>query len=590
MLTKFPLLIFILLSVQVSFGQTPPWVDYATREVNYPSDKYLTGYQSSEEVDYSDELIDRLINTAKVDLIESILIDLSSKSTVDTETTNGDTDTNFKNRTQSLAQAKIVGLNTEHSYDKRKKRAYAFAFALRTDVIKYYKSYISITTTDLQLEIVNISKYQNSNNLDEALHSLFGVYDALLNLKQAQNILVALGNNNREVLKLDQVNKLDQSAKEIGNSILDSPELSVKNLTQYLAYKISLYNIKESQKIYLEKTLYRPYNLSTHFATALDNNLTENLRQRGLNVSATKFDSDFILTNDYSEIKDVVNTVTTLLTKVSKEKYGVVNGHITTSWLDKNSLAYLPDPVRKMKLLSELSLNPNPKIINCIFNQPLDQQLRVNIEDRTGQPIGNIPFNYQHKNNAGIKGSAKSNTEGVVKFELEKVQLPKKMQFINVSIDAPTYLNLPEDDALYQSLLAEYALPNCNFILKVSGLALYLDVTETLLGESYQDNLVSNKLKQTFTELGFKFIDNPDESDYYMEVSVSSNQGGEYEGLYFALANVTINMVSMDSGDEIFSQTFLKIKGGGGNYRNAAYQAYNKAAIQVAEEIKEKFE
>src|SRR5687768_9566041 len=104
----------------------PRWVNYNMRNSSYPTSKYLSGFASeinTQEVDQND-LLNKLEGLAKDQLVENIMVDIRSISTLNIHNVNTETQETFKHNSTSFSQAKISGLKTERYYDPKKKIGY----------------------------------------------------------------------------------------------------------------------------------------------------------------------------------------------------------------------------------------------------------------------------------------------------------------------------------------------------------------------------------------------------------------------------------------------------------------------------------
>ncbi|MBV6644974.1 MAG: hypothetical protein KI790_05975 [Cyclobacteriaceae bacterium] len=571
-------------------AQAPRWVEYNQRERMYPSDEYLIGFASASDVAYTDLLMEELVGAAKKELIESIKVSISSESSIKIEAVNTKSNSEYLNRTVSYADADIVGLKSDTYFDSKKKVAYAFVYASYESVKSYYSSFIALATSEVRLAIDNATSFASSGSYGDALTTLLDADNKLFEVKQAQGLLLAMAVEDELTLKVNTTSQLQREVLLKLDEVLKSDGLSIENLSDYLSYRISTLEFKEEDQVFAQASTYSDYPLKSSFGDLLDNYLQEQSKKREVPLVSDQNGTTYtILANYYEAGKDVQVSVN-VMAAASGDAVASFNGRVAVSQLESKGIEYVPIEIRKLRTLGEAKLTPQPKTVEVKFNEAIDQPFKMVVTGGSGQPLEGIPFNYQHKTISDIKGDVSSNASGLVEVAVQKISQPKKLQFLNLSVDVGRYLNMQIGDEILERLKADYKVPKTNFIIKLKGLALYIDANETLLGESYQQKMVSNKLKQTFTELGFHFVDDPDGADYYMEVQVASNSGGEFQGLYFSYANVTVSLTNLGSGDEIFTKSYNDIKGGGGSFKSAALKAYTKASNQVSEEIKTQFQ
>jgi len=226
----FVILLLLLVNFQLTNAQTPNWVNSSQRKFNYPDSLYLVGFASnigSSNMQIND-MLTNLSDLAKKDLIESIHVSIRSSSTLQIEETKKNISEYYKQSSESLSKAEIAGLKIETYYDKNSNTGYAFAFALKSEVINYYKNIISLKTSTIANKINEAKLYLSTNNNQNALKTYAQTLAYFREIENAKFLLFALGKTANEYHQTDEVNRLYLQIKEEINRIYESEQIILR--------------------------------------------------------------------------------------------------------------------------------------------------------------------------------------------------------------------------------------------------------------------------------------------------------------------------------------------------------------------------
>lgn len=136
------LFIYLLIFLQIKlFSQNPSWIDPNNRNIKFSKDNYLQGFSNSswnKKVESKENLLNRLANNAKQELIESLKINIKSNSNLNIKQSNNIFEQDFNNTINSVANEELVGLQIEKYFDEKNNQGYAFVFVEKLHLIKYY--------------------------------------------------------------------------------------------------------------------------------------------------------------------------------------------------------------------------------------------------------------------------------------------------------------------------------------------------------------------------------------------------------------------------------------------------------------------
>ena len=223
-------LLLMLVNFQLVDAQTPNWVNSSQRKFNYPESQYLIGFASNinSSNEQINEMLANLSDLAKKDLIESIYVSIQSSSTLQIEETDDNISEYYKQSSESLSKADIAGLKIETYYDKRNNTGYAFAFALKSEVISFYKNIISLKLSTISNKINEAKLYLLTNNNQNALKTYAQTLAYFREIENAKFLLFALGKTENEYHQTDEANRLYLQIKEEINKIYESEQIILR--------------------------------------------------------------------------------------------------------------------------------------------------------------------------------------------------------------------------------------------------------------------------------------------------------------------------------------------------------------------------
>jgi hypothetical protein len=236
-------------------------------------------------------------------------------------------------------------------------------------------------------------------------------------------------------------------------------------------------------------------------------------------------------------------------------------------------------------LLSNIELKALTPAIDATVGQPLKNSLDVKaVYLSMNKPITGLKLNYEFTRGSGdLQNSATTNSDGIAKARLAKITSTDKIQMIKVQPDFSGYLNNSVSPIITNSL-RKLSLPETKFILKVSGMAVYLIVEETHLNNSEPGILyVEPKVKNILAEQGFSFVKDMSKAAIVMELKAAARKGSEYHGMFTSYVDLNISVLDMNSGTEIYKNSITDIKGIQLDYDKAAVKAFEEAAKKVNE-------
>ncbi|MFY0627783.1 MAG: hypothetical protein JXR07_15905 [Reichenbachiella sp.] len=344
-------LALIMILAQLAYSQAPAWVSYETRTVRYSDTKYLVGF-SSEKVVRDDQpredLLEKLSGYAKDKLVQSVLTEIKSTTTMSIQNTNGVTNEELKSASVASANATIAGLKVETYYEDNKKDdfAYAFAYASKADVIKYYENDIKAKldkfSTDYSIAENNFSQGNNQ----KALKALFGIQTDLGSVAHGQMLLVTMtGNYNLPSLKRNEINAFKSKVESKINEISSNQKITLEDAAYFIAFSMSTQMDDKSQPIVVNNFTFEDTPMGSRFSRRLQAAIGQKLTQEGFGIAENIQNSPgaLILKGTYWENGDKLKITSTVRTQATSQALASAECFMPIRTLESIGVAYKPE-------------------------------------------------------------------------------------------------------------------------------------------------------------------------------------------------------------------------------------------------------
>jgi hypothetical protein len=374
------LLISLLALSFIAQAQEPKWANYITRNSVYPSSQYLTGFASeinNQNIEQN-ELLNKLEGIAKDQLVENIMVDIRSITTLNIHNMNADTQESFKHNSTSFSQAKIVGLKIEKYYDAKKKTAYAFAYATKNEVLKLYQNEIEQQILFIQ----NAIAATNALDKQAALKKYFETQPAFRKIEEAQTLIVTLtGNFDSPVLKRTLANELKLTTDTKINTLKNASTLNLDEAAYFLSFGLHAQTDDLKTPIKLISFTYQDTPMGSPFSRRFKNALQQSMiNEAHYNiVEASSPSPGYLLSGTYWEEKDKLKITSLLRNEVTGEAIASASCYIPLATLQQNSIDFKPenykDALTNMKLFANGELKGGDLQVDILTNKGQEEQL-----------------------------------------------------------------------------------------------------------------------------------------------------------------------------------------------------------------------
>jgi hypothetical protein len=347
--------ILLLCFISTYAQKAPTWTNYVDRTAEFPESTYLLGYLA--ENNFNDEpeenILKRLNGHAKDQLVENILVDIQSISTLNLTNVNTDTHTEFKKSSSTVSNASIAGLTSKTYYDKRKSIGYAFAYAKKSDVISHYSNQIAIDVNKVKTQYEIAKNQIESGDNEKALKSLFQIRTTIKNIEQSQTMLITLSSNfDHSGIKRAEVNMFKIHIDTQLSAIRNNEQFSLSDAAFYIAYALNAQVEDKSKAIRVNNFTYQDTPMGSSFSRKFQKNIEQKLVQQGFTVANQDQENDqsFILNGTYWEEGDKLKISTLLRGQTNSGALASAECTIPKSTLQTNGISFTPENYKQAML------------------------------------------------------------------------------------------------------------------------------------------------------------------------------------------------------------------------------------------------
>jgi len=239
-------------------------------------------------------------------------------------------------------------------------------------------------------------------------------------------------------------------------------------------------------------------------------------------------------------------------------------------------------------ILDSISLKPEIANFNVKLGNSLDEPILIiaNYGSLNKNKISNLPINFSFiRGNGDLDLKAKTDNSGKVICRIHKITASDKTQIVKAEFDIlrlnPEYNSSP----VIVAILESFKIPNTKIIINVEGLSVFIRSEETNLGKKLDFPYIEPVLKDKLTNYGFSYVGYVSDADIMITITAETKQGSRIEGMCSAFADVSISVVNIANGEEIYKDAIFDVKGFQLNFTKAGLNALKKAADKINEEI-----
>lgn len=217
------------------------------------------------------------------------------------------------------------------------------------------------------------------------------------------------------------------------------------------------------------------------------------------------------------------------------------------------------------------------------LSDPLAITAAINKSDGSNKAVANLPLEFEFIRGGGsLIDKALTDVVGNASSRISKIQAIDKMQIVQCKVDLISSLG-ESSSLIIKNMVNRFAVPSTKFVLTISGMTAFLEVSEKHLSADNQILYVEPKLKNALTNYGFSFSQDISKADVVIKLEANARKGTEMHNLFVTWVDMNFSVLDMSTGQEVYKNSFPDIKGIQLDYEKAAVKAFENAAKKVEE-------
>lgn len=587
------IVLFLLAGFSIAvFAQKPTWTDYYKRIDMYPENEFLVGYISGVNTTDKDpgELKSIYESLAKDKVIQSIQVEIETNNDLVISNTNGKSSEEFLSKSVSFSKADVAGLTTQSYYDRRKKEVFAIAFVNKKELAFYYRNIIKSGLEDIEQKLIQGRNYVKKGNKELALKSFYEAMPFLMNIDQARTLLIAMNRKMYADINMDEINKLTLDLNNEIVTLLNPKELNLSETAYFIAYGLFLQLGEIDSKIFLEGFTFENTGLVSNFSTKLNQEFAAALVESGKYkvIPGSGKVYNIVVTGNFWKEGEYIKIAASAYQ--NEKLLAVSKGSLPISWLNNESVDYVPEQIHLMNALTDCRLNivDAPKSIKTGMPSKAPMNIKFVSASHGISSDEGIPIETINAETEGILCSDKTNESGISTCFLPSVSTNSHVFKAIISINLAEYLNVDRNSLYYAMAVLQNPVNKVEIDFTVEKPTIFIKSKELLRGSPMNIKTLEPVVKETLAE-NYNFVNNPAEADYIISIDANTTTGTRYQGIYFAYLDANLSVVTTSDNEEIFKTHLDQIKGGGSNTGKAGKKAYLIGSGKLKELLQQSF-
>lgn len=197
-------------------------------------------------------------------------------------------------------------------------------------------------------------------------------------------------------------------------------------------------------------------------------------------------------------------------------------------------------------------------------------------------PVAALPIKFSFIRGSGeMVDNASTDNTGNVKCDIHKVTATDRIQIVEAKIFLAGMIAADSGSIVLGAVLNSLSVPSTRMVLNVTGLEVYVDADESQFGTKMKQPRIEPAIKNKLVEQGFAFTNNEANASVVINIKADSRQGSETMGLCVSYVDVTVSVLDMRTGQEIYKNTMNNVKGISDTFQKGAFKAFDDAAQKI---------
>ncbi len=186
--------------------------------------------------------------------------------------------------------------------------------------------------------------------------------------------------------------------------------------------------------------------------------------------------------------------------------------------------------------------------------------------------------------NGKVTESKNTDTEGHLRSTVQRVEISGGTAELLVRLNVDELVSKDLDPVFVKPLISSLTIPELHVAIDRTMPRVKITSSETNLGQPISAGIALG-LKEELTTRGFRFTDRASDADLLMDVKTSTREGGESNGFFTTLLDVTYTFKDRRTNETISEGGKQGVKGIQLDYAKAGMDAYKKAGNDLRKEL-----
>lgn len=200
--------------------------------------------------------------------------------------------------------------------------------------------------------------------------------------------------------------------------------------------------------------------------------------------------------------------------------------------------------------------------------------------------LAQLPLTMAYPGLTGkVTETRNTDTEGRARTTVQRVDLDTPAPELLVRLDVDALVSKDLDATFTRPLIGSLTVPELHVAIDRVMPRVFIQASETNMGQPVADAGVALGLKEELTRKGFRFVERAADADMGLNVTASTREGGEASGFFTAYLDVAFSFKDRRTGDTIYEGGRQGVKGIQLTYPKAGLDAYKKAAQDLKKDL-----
>ncbi len=238
------------------------------------------------------------------------------------------------------------------------------------------------------------------------------------------------------------------------------------------------------------------------------------------------------------------------------------------------------------QLFMDIKLQPLQNRITVKTGKGKVQPIKVKATYAPNEkPVAALPVAFKFvKGNGSLETPVTSDEQGIATSMISALASSQPLQIIAASTRPELFVE-GGANALFNQLTKNLTTPQTKILLNVTSMQIFIEAKEENLGHPVEMLYIEPRLKKILSDSGFVFVDSPADADYLIQVQAATRKGAQVYNLYSAFGDVTISVIDLSSGNELFKKAINNFKGIQLDYEKAGIKALQEGGKRVEQII-----